>query len=317
MNKRCCITSQVARVELKQMVDEGGGTLIPLGSEPFDVIIVSNDLFPQLVRADAEGELGFSLGAREVWSFGPRDDLIAAEWKLKRNIPKRSGMVSFCSAAIIKTPDLFLDCLRKIHGLPNWTAFLSAATLRVIHRYIRHPNTPQTLRIKMLMTMNEATGMFAVKYPRNTHAEVNGLTRERQQQVIRTTSSMNRFGDIVAEINRHDELITIGDLCSSLPAETMPVSERKYWERDAEILQELQEHHEQIDQIYVVKRSIYAGFDQSAIKKGLGDDAIAELGFPAVEGYRLDDLLRNLTRDIKFAGLLLPSEPARRVQDDV
>lgn len=315
LNKRCCITSQVAKVELKQMVHEGGGTVIPLGSEPFDVIIVSNDLFPKLVQADAEGELGFSLGAREVWSFGPRDDLTAMEWKLKRHVPKRSGMVSFCPQAIIKTPDLFLDCLRKIHGLPNWTAFLSAAALRAIHLYIRHPHTPRTLRLKMLMTMTEALGMFQLKYPHNTHAE-DRLFRAKQQQIIRRTAFSQKFGDLASEIMKHEELIITGDLCSSLPAEKMPGSERKYWERDAEILQELQEHHEQIDQIYVVKRSIYAGFEHSSIRKGLGDDAIAELGFPAVEGYRLDDLLRDLTRDVKFAGLLLPSEPAPRGRED-
>ena len=315
LNKRCCITSQVAKVELKQMVHEGGGTVIPLGSEPFDVIIVSNDLFPKLIQADAEGELGFSLGAREVWSFGPRDDLTATEWKLKRHVPKRSGMVSFCPQAIIKTPDLFLDCLRKIHRLPNWTAFLSAAALRTIHLYIRHPHTPQTLRLKMVMTMNEALGMFQLKYPRNTYTE-DRLFREKQQQIIRKTAFSNKFGDLASEIMKHEELITIGDLCSNLPAEKMPANERKYWERDAEILQELQEHHEQIDQIYIVKRSIYAGFEHSFIRKGLGDDAITELGFPAVEGYRLDELLRALTRDIRFAGLLLPSEPARRIRDD-
>ena len=84
-------------------------------------------------------------------------------------------------------------------------------------------------------------------------------------------------------------------------------NERKYWEREAEILPDLQEHDEPIDQIYVVRRSIYAGFKHTFVRKGLDDNAISELGFPAVGGYRLDDLLRVLTRDIKFGGLLLPA----------
>lgn len=315
LNKKCAITSAIAVLELKQLVQDGGGTLVALrpdAPEPFDIIIVSNDLFLQLLQADAEGALGSSLGTREVWSFGPSDDLDPPQWRLKRHIPARSGMVSFCSQAIIKSPDLFLDCLRKMHALPNWTAFLSAATIRAIHNYLRHPSTPQTLRLKMYTTLNEAVGLFALRYPRNTHNDPDRLIRERQRQVVRSTETMNRWQDLLGEVLRNVDLLSTGDLCSNLPAEKVPANERKYWERDAEILQELQEHQEKIDQIYVVKRSIFVGFDHSTIRKGLGEDAIAELGFPGVEGYRIEEFLRDLTRDIRFAGLLLPSELGRR-----
>lgn len=318
LNKKCAITSRIAQPELKRLVHEGGGTLVALrpdAPEPFDIIIVSNNLYLPLVQADAEGALGFSLGTREVWSFGPADDLEPPQWRLKRHVPNRSGMVSFCSAAIIKCPDLFLDCLRRINALPNWGAFLSAATVRALNHYIKHPGTPQTLRLKMVRTLNDAAGLFVVRYPRNTYGDVDRLVREKQQQVTRKTATMNRFVDILTEVNRHPELLTTGDLCSNLPAERISAGELKYWERDAEILQELQDHHEKIDQIYLVKRSIFAGFDRSNIRKGLGENAIAELGFPAVEAYRLEDLLRDLTRDIKLAALLLPSERVRRDQD--
>jgi hypothetical protein len=57
-----------------------------------------------------------------------------------------------------------------------------------------------------------------------------------------------------------------------------------------------------------VRRSIFAGFDHSTIRKALGEEAIAELGHAEVEGYRMEDLKRELSRNIKFAALLLPSE---------
>lgn len=308
LNKRCVITSTIAKDDIKQLVVDSGGSHVHLTQTnvEFDIMLVSNDLYPSV--AEAQADLGFTSGNREIWSFGPADELDPPQWRLKRRVPKRSGLVSFCATAIIKSPDVFLECLRKIDALPNWSAFLSAATIRALHHYIKHASTPQTLRIKMFRTMNDATGLFKVRYPRNTDGNIDRKLYEKQQQVVRKIDRANRWIDLQHEVMKDPELMTTGNLCAHIPAEKMPPGERKYWERDSEILAELQEHQSKLDEIYAVKRSIFAGFDYSNIRKGLGDEAIAELGFEEVEGYRMDDLLRDLSRDIKFAGLLMPSE---------
>lgn len=304
LNKRVVISSTIAATELGRLVRDSGATYVKYGSgnRQFDVMLVSNDLYASVAEEQAEFE--FTLGNRELWSFGPADDLDPPQWRLKRRIPKRSGLVSFCSSAIIKSPDQFLECVKKIDALPNWSAFLSAATIRALHHYIKHVNTPQSRRVKIYMTMNEATGHFQVRYPQTDDR----MLGEKQQQVIRKIARFNRWVDLQQEVMRDPELMKSGNLCAEICGAKGASSDRKYWERDAEILQELQEHQINLNKVYAVRRSIFAGFDHSTIRKALGEGAIAELGYPEVEGYRLEDLERELSRNIRFAGLLLPSE---------
>jgi hypothetical protein len=303
LNKRVVIMSTIAKDELKRLVLDSGGTFVRFEPGGFDIMLASNDLYAGV--AEAQDEFDFSSGTRELWSFGPADELDPPQWRLKRCMPKRSGLVSFCSPAIIKAPELFLECLKKIDALPNWSAFLTAATIRALHLYIKHVKTPQSQRVKIYKTMNEATGHFQVRYPYTEDFKM----RERQQQVIRKTARFNRWVDLQQEVMRDPDLTKNGTLCDNqISSEKGSPADRKYWERDAEILDLLHRHQEKLDDIYAVKRSIFAGFDHSTIRKGLGDGAIEEFGYQDVEGYRMEDLERDLSRNIKFAGLLLPSE---------
>ncbi|KAJ9090662.1 hypothetical protein QFC19_009524 [Naganishia cerealis] len=304
LNKRCVITTSFAKDELKQLVLEAGGKIVQLNyGVEFDVILVSNDFYPTL--AEAQGDV--TLSQADIWSFGAADYLNPKDWKLKRHIPKRSGLVSFTASSIIKNPELFLECLRKFHLLSRWNAFLTAETIRSIHNYLKHENTPQTLRLRMFKTMNEATGLFKVRYPRNTDDE-DPVLREQRQMVARRIDKLNRWVDVQQEVCKNENLIQMGTLCAQIPEDKMPTNHRKYWERETEILNELADHQSKMDEIYAVKRSIFVGFDTSAIRKGLGNDAISELGFQDVEGYKMDDLFRDLSSDGKFAALLRPSE---------
>lgn len=313
LNKRCVITTNLAKDELKQLVLEAGGMIIPFdyGAE-FDVMLVSNDLYPTL--AEAQGQSDVSFAHADIWSFGAADFLDAKDWKLRQRIPKRSGLVSFTPASIIKAPELFLECLRKIHNLRHWNAFLSAETIQALHHYIKAPITPQTNKIKMFRTMNDATGLFKVRYPRATDIDDPSL-RERRQLVVRRIDKFNRWVDVQQEISKNDHLMKkAGTLCAQFEGKIVPANHRKYWEREAEILNELLEHHFKTDEIYAMKRSIFVGYNMSAIRKGLGHDALSEFGYQDIETYEMEDLLKRLSSDVRFAGLLRPSE-GRNGQD--
>ncbi|KAJ9099931.1 hypothetical protein QFC21_003936 [Naganishia friedmannii] len=313
LNKRCVITTNFAKDELKQLVLDSGGTIIPFnyGAE-FDVMLVSNDFYPTLAEAQGQGEVSFVHA--DIWSFGAADFLDAKEWKLRQRIPNRSGLVSFTSASIIKAPELFLECLRKIHRLRYWDAFLSAETIQALHHFIKAPITPQTNKIKMFRSMNDATGLFKVRYPRTTDID-DPILREQRQMVMRRIDKFNRWVDVQQEISKNEHLMKkAGTLCAQFVDKIQPASHRKYWEREAEILDELLEHHYKTDEIYAMKRSIFIGFNSSAIRKGLGKDALSEFGFQDIETYEMEDLLKKLSSDGKFAGLLRPSE-GRNGQD--
>ncbi|KAJ9118319.1 hypothetical protein QFC22_004230 [Naganishia vaughanmartiniae] len=306
LNKRCVITTNFAKDELKQLVLDAGGTIIPFdyGVE-FEVMLVSNDLYPTLAQAQGEGDVS-SVHA-DIWSFGAADFLDAKDWKLRRRIPKRSGLVSFTSGSIIKAPELFLECLRKIHNLRHWNAFLSAETIQALHHFIKNPSTPQTNKIRMFRTMNDATGLFKVRYPRTTDIDDPTL-REQRQMVVRKIEKFNRWVDVQQEISKNEHLMKkVGTLCAQFE-DKIPAHHRKYWEREAEILYELLEHQYKTDEIYAMKRSIFVGFNHSAIRKDLGKDALSEMSFQDIEPYEMEDLLKRLSSDGKFAGLLRPSE---------
>lgn len=311
LNKRVVVMSTIAKAELRQLVVDAGGTWVHFGSDDtFDIMLFSNDLYAGVAEEQAVFE--FTSGNRELWSFGPADDLDPPQWRLKRRIPKRSGLVSFCANAIIKSPDQFLQCLKKIDALPNWSAFLSANTIRSVHNYIRHDKTPRSLQVQMFKTMNDATGHFQVRYPPTDDR----LLKVKRQQVIRKTARFNRWIDVQQEVMRDPDLMKSEKLCTEICAAKKASNDQKYWERDAEILLELQKHQTNLDEVYAVRRSIFAGFDHSTIRKAMGEEAIAELGYPDVEGYRMEDLERDLSRNVKFAALLLPSERMATADED-
>lgn len=305
LNKRCVITTHFAKDEVKQLVLDAGGKIIPFtfGAE-FDVVLVSNDLYPTLAAAQ-HGDISFTQA--DIWSFGPADFLDAKDWKLRKRAHKRSGLVSFTSNSIIKAPELFLELVQKIDRLAHWNAFLSAETIRALHNYIKSPVTPQTNKIRMFRTMNDATGLFKVRYPRHTdHKDL--ILWEQQQMVVRKIEKFKRWVDVQQEISKNEHLMKKAGTLRIQFKDKIPADHRKYCEREAEILEELAEHYDKTDEIYYMKRSIFVGYNSSAIRKGFGRNGLTELGYQDVETYEMEDLLEKMRSDRKFAYLRGPSE---------